>query len=171
MNFKILSLLSFILVINSCKQSPKESDNSNINHSAYELTEADVSKLKYTEFLLDKKTEETILSWNEYTQIKDIILNVKKGDLSFFKDNKNIISTLLKDFLRNIPEKMDTAPVKARITAFETKFYKLESFSNLTTTSKEELLNTIKELLISYSNLNLQMNKKTEADKNVFERP
>ncbi|WMI66874.1 hypothetical protein RBH94_06870 [Aestuariibaculum sp. YM273] len=172
MNFKFLSLLSiFIVIVNSCKQSENEEQHIDTSENTSEITESDISKLKYTEFLLDHQAEEAILSWNEYTQINDVVTNVKKGDLSFFNDNDEAITALLKDFNKNIPEKVNTDAVKARITAFETKLYKLQSFSGLSTTNRDELLATIKEFLVAFSNLNLQMNKKMEADKNVFERP
>lgn len=172
MNFKFLSLLGiFIFVMSSCKQSETQEQDINTKKDSTEITESDIAKLKYTEFLLDRQTEEAILSWNEYTQINDVVKNVKKADLSFFNDNDEGVTALLKDFNKNIPEKVNTDAVKARITAFETKLYKLQSFSGLSTTNREELLATIKEFLIAFSNFNLQMNKKMEADKNVFERP
>ena len=172
MNFKFLSLLGiFIIIMSSCKQSENQEQNTDTSKNTNEVTESDIAKLKYTEFLLDNQTEEAIQSWNEYTQISDVVNNVKKGDLSFFNDNDEAITVLLKDFNKNIPEKVNTDAVKARITAFETKLYKLQSFSGLSTTKRDELLATIKEFLVAFSNLNLQMNKKMEADKNVFERP
>ncbi|GAA4289615.1 hypothetical protein [Aestuariibaculum suncheonense] len=171
MHFKFLSLLSVFIFIIACKQSQNQEATTDPSVNTSEITESDISKLKYTEFLLDRQTEEAILSWNEYTQINDVVNNVKKGDLSFFNDNDEAITALLKDFNKNIPEKVNTDAVKARINAFETKLYKLQSFSGLSTTHRDELLATLKEFLVAFSNLNLQMNKKMEADKNVFERP
>ena len=53
----------------------------------------------------------------------------------------------------------------------ETKFLKLESLVNLSTTSKTELIANIQDFLIAFSNLNLQMNKKIENDNIIIERP
>ena len=135
------------------------------------LTEKDISKLKYVEYVLDDKTGKVIEKWLKYKDLEDIIQNVKKGDLSYFNDNKKAIKTFLTEFKKDIPDTINTPSVNARITALETKLYKLESLSNLETTTKQELGETIKEFLQAYSNLNLQMNKKLENDSQHIEKP
>lgn len=59
---------------------------------------------------------------------------------------------------------MNSDATLARISALETHLYKLKSLANLESTSKDELLLTIKDFLISFSNFNFQMNQKIEAD-------
>lgn len=135
------------------------------------LSEKDISKLKYVEYVLDIKTEDAIKEWLKYKDLEDIIQNVKKGDLSYFNDNKKGIKTFLTELEKTIPDTVNTASVTARITALKTKLYKLESLSNLETTSKQELGETVREFLESFSNLNFQMNKKLEKDSQQIERP
>lgn len=171
MNIKFLSILILFILFFSCK---KNQDNDDITNNGVEnIKEKDLSKLDYIEFALDSRTEKVIEEddWLEYYQLQEVITNVKKGDLTFFNDNDDAIKTLLKDLKEKIPGKINYPPTIARITALETKLYKLESLSNLSTTSKQELSLIIKEFLESFSNLNLQMNKKIEKDSRKIEKP
>ncbi len=172
MNIKILSIISIFILISSCKKTEEE-ENSPINTieiTSQELSEKDISKLDYLDFALDEKTEQVIENWGEYYQIQDIVTNVKEGDLNFFKE-KETIKTLLTDLKKNIPELVNTSATLARLQVLETKIYKLESLSNLSTTNKDALKSSIKEFLVSFSNLNFQMNKKLEKDSNNIQKP
>lgn len=172
MPFKFLVILCMLSIIFSCKQNKEDGLTENIDEkTSQEITEKDLSKLDFTEFVLDSKTEDIVKDWQEYYQLQNAVINAKKGDLSFFKDNKEDIKLILKDLVSNIPDSVNSDATLARILALETKVYKLQSLSNLPTTSKQELTNTIKEFLESFSNFNFQMNKKTEKDSRIIEKP
>lgn len=172
MSIKFLALVSMFTIFFSCKQTKEDTLAENTNgNTTQEITEKDLSNLDFIEFALDPKTEQVIEDWQEYYQLQDVIINVKKGDLSFFSDNKKGIKVLFHELLENIPDEVNSPATLARILALKTKLYKLESLSNLTTTSKEELKETIKEFLESFSNLNFQMNKKIEKDNQNIEKP
>ena len=162
--------LCLFLIIISCKNTQDNNAKEAVTINQ-EITEKDISKIDYTEFLLDEKTEKYTIEWAEYNQLQIIIDNLKNADLSFFKDNKEAVNTTLTELKKNIPEPLNTSAIIARINAFETKFLKLQSISNLTTSSKQDLLKNIKELLVAFSNLNLQMNKKVEFDHQVIPKP
>ncbi len=170
--FIIISFCLSLLLL-SCNNASKESkpEQTFVEPVSKSLSEKDISKLKYIDYGLDTKTENVIENWLKYKELETLVQNVKKGDLSYFNDNKEIIKTFLTEFEKTIPDTINTAPVLARIVAFKTKLYKLESLSNLGTTTKQELGMTIKEFLESFSNLNLQMNKKLESDSHQIERP
>ena len=161
------------LALLSCQNTSKETtaEQSHQEPVSKSLSEKDISKLKYTEYSLDVKTKNAIKDWLKYKDLEDLVENVKKGDLSYFNDNKKGIQTLFGDLTKTIPATVNTPSVTARITAFETKLYKLESLANLQTTSKQELGEAIKEFLQAFSNLNFQMNKKLEKDSQQIERP
>ena len=172
MRIKILTLLSVILLFSGCKKNTENVSNETIEQdSGYGVTQKEIEDLNYTDYSLDEKVNVIIQDWAEYLQIQDVIDNVKTGDLSFFNDNEKAIKLLLKELKKNIPEELKAASIEARLLVVETKLYKLESLSNLSTTSKKELLSTIQEFLVSFSNLNLQMNKKIDFDTRVIERP
>lgn len=171
MTTKLLIVLSLCLLTISCK---KTQDNTDIDTATatQELTEKDIAKLKYTEYILDNKTEKAVTDWAQYHQLQDVLNNIKKGDLSYFSDNEKTITDLFKDLKQHIPEPLKTDAITVRIAAFETQFYKLGNLSALSSTSKQQLQATIKDVLIAFSNLNLQMNKKMEADHyNSITRP
>lgn len=171
MKIKVLVTLSLIILLMSCKKTQEDTTENNTSDTSQKITEKDLSNLDFIEFTLDVKTEKAVENWQEYNQIQDVVTNVKKGDLSFFRDNTDGIKNIFKDLLKNIPSEVNTNATLARIVALETKLYKLESISNLSTTSKEELSMVIEEFLESFSNLNFQMNKKIEKDNNQIEKP
>ena len=173
MNIKLLSILSIFIIISSCKKTDENNtaETTTIKNTSQELSENDISQLDFVDFGLDEKTERVIENWQEYYQLQDVINNVKKGDLGFFNNNEEAIITLLKDLKKNIPEPVNIPAALARIQVLETKIYKLESLSNLSTTTKDELNAVIKEFLVSVSNLNFQMNKKLEKDNQDIQKP
>ena len=169
MSIKIFSILTVLLLFISCKKTQETTPEETEKQQSKNVTEKDISKLKYTEYALDSKTEVIIKDWQEYYQLKDIIDNVKKGDLSFFYDNEDTIQILIKKIKETIPTDIISDGILARLLVLETKLLKLKSLSNLSTTSKQELLNTIEEFLVAFSNVNFQMNKKVEFDNQNIE--
>ncbi|SFZ90594.1 hypothetical protein SAMN05428642_1011027 [Flaviramulus basaltis] len=172
MNLKVLTVFSLILLFVSCKKTQDTEASETIEkQQSQDLTQQEISKLKYIEYALDSKTEDVIIDWKEYYQFQDIITNIKQGDLSFFYNNDEEVKLLVKNLKANIPAQVNSASISARLLVLETKLLKLESLSNLSTTSKEELLNTIKEFFVAFSNINFQMNKKIEFDNRDIEKP
>ena len=171
MKIKVLVTLSLITMVMSCNKTQEDTTENHTDNSGEKITEKELSNLDFIEFTLDGKTKKTVENWEEYNQLEEVINNVKKGDLSFFRDNTEVIKALFKDLLKNIPTEVNTNATLARIVALETKLYKLESLYNLSRTNKEELSKVIKEFLQSFSNLNFQMNKKLEKDNNDIEKP
>jgi hypothetical protein len=185
MNINFLRLLVLFVFIVSCKKSTESNGNNTIDDLQSEIiTESDISNLDYTEYVLDTKTEIALESWLKYHELVTMIDDVKRGDLTYFSDpnSKKNIENFFIALKKLMPEALKTATdsisepevspsIMARILVFETKMYKLESFSNLSTTTKEELGETIKEYLIAFSNFNFQMNKKLEKDGQQIEKP
>ncbi len=167
--YLLVAICLFFMVF-SCKKT-QSSTLENQDVSSKELTEKETSKIKYDDFLLDDKTQNLIVDWDEYIQIQEVLDNLKKADLSFIMENKEVTNATLKDFKKNIPQELNTPSIIARINVFETKFLKLESLANLSSTSKKELMLSIKDVLIAFSNLNLQMNKKVEFDNLNIQKP
>lgn len=167
--FILIFCLCFVLF--SCKGNQGNEGVDNAETSSQEIAEKEISNIDYIEFLLDPKTEEFAEQWIEYNQLSEVIENIKIGDFSFFYDNRESINVTLTEFKSSIPEPLNTSSITARMTAFETKLLKFESLCNLASKQKEELLSAIKEVLVAFSNLNLQMNKKVEFDAQNIQRP
>ncbi|TNJ45295.1 hypothetical protein KFZ70_06725 [Tamlana fucoidanivorans] len=162
----------FVLVF-SCKQNQDENvTNPTKTEKVALISEKEVAALKYTDYELDDKTRQVVRDWTPFVQLQnDVVNKVKVADLSFFNDNNKAIVLLIKDLKKDIPEAAKSPSIDARILVVETKIYELESISNLSTTTKDELLVAIKDFLVSFSNLKLQLNKKIEFDTRTIEKP
>ena len=168
----LTSMVFIILILFSCNQKKKNNtDYSKETYVSTKITGNDISKLKYIEFSLDSKAEKIVENWEGYSELESIVIKIKKGDLSYFKENGEAIATFVKALKEKVPDTINTASVQARITALETKLYKLESLYNLSNYTKDDLKATITEFLESLSNLNLQINKKLEKDSQHIEKP
>ena len=169
---KPLYILSFLFLFFSCKKTQENDINGEEEQKKTQfITEQDVAKLRYIEYALDSKTEEIVADWGEFIQIDELVVDIKKGDISFFTENKESIPLLVKELKQNIPESLNSSSIIARLLVLETKILKLRSLANLSTTTKTELLNNIKEFFVAYYTLTFQMNKKVEFDTRTIERP
>ncbi|UKM66031.1 hypothetical protein GSB9_02604 [Flavobacteriaceae bacterium GSB9] len=170
---KLITLLLVCFVFLFGCKNPKESEDIDAVEQtrSASINEKDIAQLKYTDYILDQKAENLIKKSGEYTQLQDLKNNIKKGDLSLFGEDNETSKELFKNLRQTLPSELNTESVLARILVLETSFYKLESLSNLPTTTKAERLNAIKGFLVAFSNLNLQMNKKVEFDNRTIEKP
>lgn len=161
-----------LLILFSCQDSQNENvDEATSNSFVEVVTKEDVQSLNYIDFVLDAKVERAISSWEKYSELQKIVLDIKDANLSFFRDNNEIIIALIEDLKTTLPEQVHSPHVEARILALETKLLKLESHANLSNAKKETVLMAIEEVLIAFSNLNLQMNKKIEKESQRVQRP
>ncbi len=167
-----LTLLGFLVFLSSCKDAQEQQNTETVETNENQnLTEQDIAKIKYTDYILDEQAENLIKSSSEYAQLQELITSIKLGDLSFFETSEENQKDLFKNLRQTLPSGLNTESVLARVLVLETKFHQLESLSNLSTTTKVELLETVKEFLVAFSNLNLQMNKKMEFDSRTIEKP
>lgn len=139
--------------------------------SSLKITKEDISKLNYAEFILDPRTKKSDEFWQSYSELAEVIAEVNQADLSFFKDNNEIIAALIKDLTATVPEEVNTPLIQARLVALETKMLKLESVVNLSNPEKKEVLFVIRDFLTAFSNLNLQINKKFEKESQNVQKP
>ena len=160
---KPIYLFSLFILFLSCNQRDTSKNDSKTDQTFIKtVNQSDLSKINYTEFVLSPEAQRAIENCVEYNQLQEQVGYLKKGDLSFFSDNKKAIETLLKDLNKNIPEDLKDNSILARLKVVETTIYKLESLVQLSTTTKPELIEGIKAFLISVSNLDLQLNEVIE---------
>ncbi|MFL0353042.1 hypothetical protein [Xanthomarina sp. GH4-25] len=165
-------ILSFFLIVClfSCEENTKNEQQTE-NNTTVLVSKKNIQKLNYTDFVLDSKVKKKIQGWNKYTELEGVILNLKQGNLSYFKENHDILEALITDLKETIPESVNSPSVMSRLIALDTKLYKLESVVNLSNTTSDKLIIPIKEVLVSFSNLNLQMNKKIERESQKIQKP
>lgn len=165
-------LVLFLIFFTSCQDNQETtSQEMSLNPTSEIITKEDIQSLSYIEYVADVKVERAISGWEKYNELLKVIVDIKDANLSFLRDNTEIVEALIKDLKSTIPEKVNSPHVEARIMALETKLFKLESTVNLSNAKKETLLSTIKEVLMAFSNLNLQMNKKLEKESQNIQRP
>jgi len=169
---KILSVLGLLVCLFSCNSNANV-ENQNINDEDVSsiVTKSDISNLDFVEFILDNKSEKHIENWEKYFELDVHVINVKQADLSFFKNNNEMLVAFIQDIKSTLPESINSKPILARMTALETKMYKLESSVNLSNVHRNDIISAIKEFLISYSNLNFQINKKFEREAQNIQKP
>jgi len=173
-SIKISILFLVILFISSC--NTQTTNNSNIIEEietidSSQITSRDITKLKYTDFALSNLTKSKTSNWQKFNELTDKIEILKTGDLSFFSDDKAILVGFLNDLKNEIPESLKTTAILVRLSVIETTFLKLEGLASLSSAKKEDLLIIIKDVLVSYSNLIFQMNKKFEKESQNIEKP
>ena len=169
---RLLLVIGICLSLLSCKDEAQVTKlETQGQKEAPLITKSDISKINYTEFILDSKVGKSLDGWEKYYELDNIIINLKNADLSYFKDNNEIVLALIKDLKETVPEQVDTPLITARLVTLETKMLKLESIVNLSNPSKNNILLGIQEFLMAYSNLNLQINKKFEKESQNIQKP
>ena len=171
---KIFTFLSITLFILSCNPDVKNESAivekiTTIDSSI--ITANDISKIKFTEYALSKITQNKTINWQKFNELSNKIELLRTGDLSFFRDDKAILEGFIADLKNEIPESLNTQSILVRLTVIETVFLKLEGLASLKTAKKEKLLMAIKDVLLSYTNLIFQMNKKFEKESQKIEKP
>lgn len=173
-SIKILIPFLVILFISSCN-TQTTNDSIIIEQietiDSSQITSRDITKLKYTDFALSNLTKSKTSNWQKFNELTDKIEILKTGDLSFFRDDKAILVGFLNDLKNEIPESLKTPAILVRLSVIETTFLKLEGLASLSSAKKEDLLIIIKDVLVSYTNLVFQMNKKFEKESQNIEKP
>ena len=170
----LILLSSLILFLNSSCVKTTESNEKKLEEVSSEKLKVnanDISQLKYTEFALSNLSEKSTEDWLKFQELQEEIEILKKGDLSFFKNEKAILQSFFKDLKVEIPESLNINSILVRLSVLETTMFKLEGTSKINNVKKELLLNAIKEVLVAYSNVILQMNKKFEKDSQNVQKP
>jgi hypothetical protein len=168
---KIINTLFLLFCLTACNDAKTDSTQTKQEHDTQIVSKETISNLDFIEFVLDAKAEKLFETWAKYIEIQNLTTNIKQGDLSFFKDNSELLAALIQDFKATVPEQINSPSILVRIKALETKMYKLESAVSLSTTNKQDLTASIKELLIAFSNFNLQINKKFEKESQNIQKP
>lgn len=169
MNIKFLGVLGLCILLFNCKNVEETDQNDVVDKNIDQnITAADISNLDFTEFILDPKAKKITDNWMIYNEFKDQVANIKAGDLSY---EQKTINDFFKGFKETVPDSLNTNAIIARITVIENSLYLIENISKLSTTTNEELMNSIKAYLIAASNLDFQINKVVEKESQQIEKP
>ncbi|WP_228853426.1 hypothetical protein [Aegicerativicinus sediminis] len=168
---KSLLIICFGLLLTiSCNEKSKQQDieADEVQESkSGEITAADIESLKILEFGLSIDGQKSVEDWGAFQTMILEIENLKSGDLNFFKQESEIIRTQIGEMNSSIPDNIKSKPIQARLLALNTKLLLMNNLLRLQNISKSEKLESIREFLVAYSNLLLQINKKLELDSNI----
>lgn len=173
MRILLIVLSSFCFVITSCKRD-KVSEviiETKEQIDAKLISQKDIEAIRYDDYELSPDAQKAVIDWQKLNELKTQIDLLEEGDLTYFSGDALLIKTLIKELRTEMPQQLQTNEILARITALDTKTQKLNSFLGLLNSNKDEKIKVIKEFLITISNLNLQINKKFEFDKNNVLKP
>lgn len=166
--------ISFFLMHNLSCDKTVESSEENSQEATYEKSKVstkDIEQIKFTEFALSDLAIKNTVDWLKFQELQENIELIKKGNLSFFGDDKAIIEAFITDLKTEVPETIKIPSILVRLSVLETTIFKLESIANLSKIENELLLDAIKDVLVANSNVILQLNKKIEKDSQKIKKP
>jgi hypothetical protein len=157
---RVLLVVSFLVLV-ACDENAKsnERDNTVKSQDLTKINAKAIESLNYTDYALSEDAETIINQWEKYQELSIQINYLKKGDLSFFNSDKELLVDFIKELKDNIPESLQTRPISSRVTLVETFLLKLNDDLTLSNIKVEDKLESIKAVLESFSNLNFQINK------------
>ncbi len=171
--YKIVFMCLLVVFATACKNT-NEPSNSNQTSVLTKptVTKKDIERIDYKEFAFSSVAKTTLANWPRFPEITAEIEKLKSSHLSFFNavDNDDTIIGLFEDLKNTVPSNLAENQITVRLLVLETAFFKLEDLLNYKY-SKQSLLQCIKNLLVAYSNLTFQINKKIEADTQKTPRP
>lgn len=157
-NLKILKTITRLLIlislaIFSCNQA----DNETLNKISSEKN-IDYTKLNFEEVYSIKSTI-LIEEWINYAELFSYIEEINSKNYSSIIDNKKYLIRFFNGLKNTIPELINKAEIKSRLTVIETDFLKFESIISNYTIDESEKINLVKKINNSFSNFNFQIDK------------
>lgn len=168
-----LLFCAVVLLNYSCKNEAAEVSNGikTPGQQEVKLSKKDIQALKYEDYALSNELQKLVVDWNGYEQVASSVSFLKTADVSFFKSDIEVIKTTIANLRTGVPTELNTDAVLARLTVVETTFLKLQNNLTLNNITKDTQLESIKEVLVAWSNLTFIMNKKIEFESNDVDRP
>lgn len=145
----------------------KSEDKAETSNDLITITQNDIESFRFDDYALSNDSKIALENWQKYQELSEQIDYIHKADFSFFMGEKKVLKAFINDFKTEMPESIKTAPIESRIVVLETKLLKFNNILKLDNVDKATRLNTVKEVLIAMSNLNLQINKKFELEANL----
>ena len=155
----------FLLFINCGDDKLSSEDNTEENTTQQPvITAKAIEGFKYTDYVLSPRSEKAVADWEKYQELAIQINYLKKADLSFFNGDKELLTKFIDEFKKQTPPLLKTNPIVSRTAIIETTLLRLNENLILDNIDDQLKLQSVKEVLVAFSNLNYQINKKLERD-------
>ncbi|MBV7270685.1 hypothetical protein [Winogradskyella luteola] len=162
----ILLSICFLMLISCGTDNAKEDKaEAETTNQKTVITAKAIENFNYTDYVLSSGAEKAVANWEKYQELAIQINYLKKADLSFFNGDKDLLRTFIEEFKLALPTNFKTNPIISRMAIIETSLYRLNENLTLDNIDDNLKLESVKEVLIAFSNLNYQINKKLERDK------
>lgn len=164
MRFLVLNVMLVIVVSCGDTKAPSTTTETEVINQKAAITEKAIERLKFTDYALSTKGENEVANWGKYQELAIQVGYLRKADLSFFNGDKKLLEGFIDSLKLNIPDTLKTNPIVSRTTIVETTLMRLNENLTLDNISDSLKLQSVKEVLVAFSNLNYQINKKLEKD-------
>ena len=161
----VLLNVCFLLFINCGEDKLSSEVNTEENTTQQPIITAKaIEGFKYTDYVLSPRGENAVADWEKYQELAIQISYLKKADLSFFNGDKELLKKFITEFKAQTPSLLKTNPIISRTVIIETALLRLNENLTLDNIDNKLKLKSVKEVLVAFSNLNYQINKKLERD-------
>jgi len=161
----VLLNVCFLLFINCGEDKLSSEVNTEENTTQQPIITAKaIEGFKYTDYVLSARGENAVADWEKYQELAIQINYLKKADLSFFNGDKELLKKFITEFKAQTPSLLKTNPIISRTVIIETALLRLNENLTLDNIDNKLKLKSVKEVLVAFSNLNYQINKKLERD-------
>ncbi len=159
-----LSFISFLILSCDDEKTSTNVVKTETTEQSPTITAKAIENFDYTDYALSSESEKALNSWEKYQELAIQISYLKRTDLSFFKGEKEELKKFIIEFKASTPKEFLSNPIISRTVIVETALLKLNENLSLDQIDDRTKLLSIKEMLIAFSNLNYQINKKLERD-------
>ena len=161
----ILLNLCFLFLFNCGEDKPSSELKTEEDKAQQPVINAKaIEGFKYTDYVLSTRGENAVSAWDKYQELAIQVNYLKKADLSFFNGDKALLKGFIDTLKLKTPPILSTNPIISRTAIIETSILRLNENLTLDNIDNQLKLESVKEVLVAFSNLNYQINKKLERD-------
>ena len=163
----VLFNLVFIMLLNCSgdQQATSDTQTAEKEDSAFKITAKTIEKFDYADYALSADGENAVKEWEKYQELAIQVGYLKKGDLSFFNGDTKLLKKFIETFKIELPDELRTNPIESRVIIVETTLLRLNENLTLDNIDNQLKLESVKEVVVAFSNLNFLINKKLIRDK------
>jgi len=166
------NILFICLLLLNCKKEVKKVDVvEQIKTQDKAVKKEDINTLKFDDILLDRSAKKITQDWKAYNTISDAIEAIKELKFNFFIEQEDLFKTTVTELRTIVPEELDTPPIKARLLVMQNDLLRFQEELKIKKQLTKDDLVFIKAVFVSFSNLNLQINKKLEKEAQLIIKP
>ena len=166
MKIRLVLLNILVILLISCngeKQPLDTTDQETLSQKGV-ITARAIENFKFTDYVLSSNGEKVVANWDKYQELAIQVSYLRKADLSFFNGDKALLKGFVDTLKLSVPDTLETNPILSRTTIIQTTLLRLNENLTLDNIDDSLKLQSVKEVLVAFSNLNYQINKKMERD-------